>query len=285
MCHWRCFLRHGWRGTCIFASCHCFKEMKRPDSKRFPTYFGWLYCYPGYPESLKHFKNQHVQKMSQLEENLKLQHTLNNLQVVEWSMWFLAFVWNTVNCIIFSTDRVYYPLVWPLKFMKIKVWACRETSNIQNTWYKRSIDSGFLNGTSSSNWINIHMTCTFEMNLSKQNPTRSQQWFHSIHTYTDLYFLRGASRPLFKDPSSIEKNRAVLRVKAKDLASIGSKSPYLSDHEDDVKALGRQLFRLMGLRRFDSPFDRDGSLTFLYHPRMVNLGKRPLWYVPLFGQV
>ena len=70
LCHWRCFLRHGWRGTCIFASCHCFKEMKRPDSKRFPTYFGWLYCYPGYPESLKHFKNQHVQKMSQLEENL-----------------------------------------------------------------------------------------------------------------------------------------------------------------------------------------------------------------------
>ena len=111
------------------------------------------------------------------------------------------------------------------------------------------------------------------------NPTRSQQWFHSIHTYTDLYFLRGASRPLFKDPSSIEKNRAVLRVKAKDLASIGSKSPYLSDHEDDVKALGRQLFRLMGLRRFDSPFDRDGSLTFLYHPRMVNLPTFNIWSI------
>lgn len=49
LCHWRCFLRHGWRGTCIFASCHCFKETKRPDSKWLPTYFGWLYSYLGYP--------------------------------------------------------------------------------------------------------------------------------------------------------------------------------------------------------------------------------------------
>ena len=32
----------------------------------------------------------------------------------------------------------------------------------------------------------------------------------------------------------------------------------------------------MGLRRFDSPFDRDVSLTFLYHPCMVNL--------PTFGR-
>ena len=119
------------------------------------------------------------------------------------------------------------------------------------------------------------MTCTFEMNLSKQILHGANSGFTQFtHTQTFTSFVEQVV-PFLKTQVPL-KNRAVLPVKTQDLASIGSKSPYLSDHEDDVKALGRQLFWLMGLRRFDSPFDRDVSLTFLYHPCMVNL--------PTFGR-
>ena len=142
LCHWRCFLRHGWRGTCIFASCHCFKETKRPNSKWLPTYFGWLYSYLGYPSrntscsyllmfwgdwfsDLKawNISKIMVQKMSELKEtSTSSTKSSNNLHMIEWSIWFLAFLWtlsiaSSLVLKVMSGEKFWSKLTTPLKFV------------------------------------------------------------------------------------------------------------------------------------------------------------------------
>lgn len=160
--------------------------MKRPDSEWFPTYFGWLYSYPGYPESLKYFKNHGCRKWA-IWRKPQQTHRENNLQVKEWSLVLIGFTTHWM----------------PLKFIH---------QGLGMLWPPAYETHGTNDPLIRASWMELHPQMNqhqHDMHVWNEfieaNPTRSQQWFHAIHTYTDLYFLRGASRPIFKDPSSVEK--------------------------------------------------------------------------------